>query len=137
MSKSPRGVIVPGEIIEETYRDPKGRWGVAIVKIWSSVPHLHRKSLEAYLLLSGALRVFLGVRGRTEVLDIPRGICIIKPNTVHWAQSIGREPAEVAVFSMPAWRASDHKVVDIFSLREKARKTRRNNKKKTKSKRGT
>lgn len=133
----PREVIVPGEKIRGVYRDSKGRYGIAVVKIWNSVPHVHKKTTEAYLPLSGALRIFAGVRGRVEVLDFSRGICIVKPKTIHWAQSIGREPAEVAVFSMPAWRASDHRVVDIFALRDRARKSKRAGKKETRSRRGT
>ena len=51
----PREVIVPGEKIRGVYRDSKGRYGIAVVKIWNSVPHVHKKTTEAYLPLSGNL----------------------------------------------------------------------------------
>lgn len=91
--------------------------GMAIADIFVSTPHYHRKTAETYTLVSGKIRVHVGMHATVlerigQSLEIPCDI-------VHWAESLTKEPARVSVVTTPAWIAEDHRSLpisrDIFS----------------------
>jgi mannose-6-phosphate isomerase-like protein (cupin superfamily) len=80
--------------------------GFAVADIQRSAKHYHVRTVETYTLVSGQLRVHLG--DRVEDLRTPGQVLTIPLNTPHWAESLGDQPARIAVFTSPAWTAEDH-----------------------------
>lgn len=103
----PRGAVPPKEVVFEviTPSDEVG-CGWAVADIRRSERHYHRRTVETYTLVTGALRVHVG--DRLEVLETPGQVLTIPVNTPHWAESLGESAARIAVFSLPAWTPEDH-----------------------------
>jgi len=77
----------------------------AVVAIWDSAPHFHRRGVEVYKVLSGTLDVT--VDGKKRRLKAGQSLRIA-PGRVHSARSLHREPALVEALSKPGWRFDDH-----------------------------
>ncbi len=87
------------ERIHEILRD--GRFSLAIAEIRESKLHVHRRSMEFYLVCDGEGVLFLGsTKVRLRKGDIVR----IPPNTPH--KVVGK--VRLFVISVPPWNEKDH-----------------------------
>lgn len=73
-------------------------------------PHVHDRTDLVVTVLSGRVRMHLGLQSVElvpgEVIDIPRGM-------LHWAESIGQQPAEAFVVATPPYDGSDMRLLDV------------------------
>ena len=84
-------------------------FSVAIALIDWSEAHVHREREEEYILISGALDVYIG---REVVhLERPGQSVVIPKQTIHRAESMGRDTAIIAVKCTPPWTPDDHILV--------------------------
>jgi len=99
-------IEVPGETIYEVItEEDKTGFGIAVVEIVHSQPHHHYHTQERYVLVEGALEVYLpGQRVRLE----KAGESVMIPcAATHSARGI-YGPARVIAVTIPAWASSDH-----------------------------
>lgn len=101
---------VPGERIIECPRDRDATTGVALVELRRSRPHRHERTVERYVLLSGAVDVRVG--SVFERLKQFGDSVTIPASVVHWAESMDDTPAILAVYSTPPWSKEDHHLVE-------------------------
>ena len=101
-------VVGSGEEICEvvTGKDNPGL-GMAFADIEHSEAHLHRRTRETYVLVSGALHICLEDFSN-HYLTTPGESLVIPIGWAHRAKSMNPEPARVLVISIPAWSPEDH-----------------------------
>lgn len=80
-------------------------WSTAFVDIIKSPPHFHKKMVERYTVMSGSLVVYLN--GIGHVLGAGDSVQI-KPEIVHWAKSLDKEPARITCTCWPAFTVEDY-----------------------------
>jgi len=115
---APGSETVCGELIVEKARKADG---AAYVVLDRSTPHFHLQGREVYQIVKGQVAIICN--GAMQVIlvavDLPppcidlggmqvRGTCTIQAGMVHQAVSLGGEPAEMWVKSIPGWSADDH-----------------------------
>lgn len=95
--------------------DPAWGASVAIADIRQSQPHKHLRTYETYVLLAGALEVF--VDGVIYTLETPGDTVEIPLGFVHWARALGEAPGRIMVITTPPWTHEDHIMVDAAENR--------------------
>lgn len=95
----------PTELVCEIEQTAAPDQSVAIAVIDASRPHVHRETIEVYLVEEGPL--FVTVDDRCYTVETG-GSLVIRPGQVHFARGVA---ARVRVIAAPAWRASDHTIV--------------------------
>jgi mannose-6-phosphate isomerase-like protein (cupin superfamily) len=100
----------PREIIAVMFVAPDKSFSTAVALIDESDPHYHTRTHEFYIVRRGVLDLFKrDLRG--EQVNTHRMNCCtheIPLNVIHWAKCVGPEPAEVLVYTWPAWTPEDH-----------------------------
>lgn len=102
-------IELPNETIYEILCEEDGLGcGAAVADIVCSEAHHHEVMTEVYVLVSGALRLYLVEPNQVIHLSARGQSFTILPGITHFAEQVGEEPARVIVNSIPSWTPSDH-----------------------------
>lgn len=116
-------LVINGRFKEVIYEvvtgDDNAGFGFAVADIDHSQMHIHNKTTEVYILVSGDVYIQLGKIGEagSNLVHLlrPGDTVTIPPNTHHYAISARKESARVAVLTIPAWSPDDHILTGLYA----------------------